>query len=64
MNKDTAKVVDFRLYRARQARARGQPFAHLRAAPAHPLFLLVPFPVLVPVPIIWFPYWTMMRSST
>ena len=64
MNKDTDKVVDFYLYRERQTRARGQPFAHPRAAPAHPPFLLVPFPILVPVPIIWFPYWTFMWSST
>jgi hypothetical protein len=62
MNKDADKVVDFCRYREWQTRA--QPFAHPRAAPAHPLFLLVPFPVLVPVPIIWFPYWTVMRSST
>jgi len=61
MNKDTDKVVDFCRYRERQTGA--QSFAHPRAAPAHPV-ILVPFPVLVPVPIIWFPYWTVMRSST
>jgi hypothetical protein len=63
MDKDADKVVDLIRYRERQMRARGQPFEHPRAAPAYPLFILVPFPVLVPVPIIWFPYWTMMRSS-
>ena len=61
MNRDTDKVVDLCRYRERQTRAREQPFAHPRAAPAHPLFLLVSFPVLVPVPIIWLPYWTMLR---
>ena len=64
MNKDSDKVVDFCLYRERQTRARGKTFAHPRAALAHPSFLLVPIPVLVPVPIIWFPYWTKMWSST
>ena len=60
MNKDTDKVVDFCRYRERQMRARGQPFAQ---QPAHPLYLPVPFPIFVPVPILWLPYWTMMRSQ-
>jgi hypothetical protein len=57
MSSDNDKIVDFRLYRERHKRVPRQSFTHSRAAPGHPLFVPVPFPFLVPVPIVWFPYW-------
>jgi hypothetical protein len=57
MSSDTDKIVDFRLYRERHKRVPRRSFAHSSAAPTPPLFFPVPFPFLVPVPILWFPYW-------
>jgi hypothetical protein len=57
MSSDNDKIVDFRLSRERHKRVPRQSFTHSRAAPGHLLFVPVPFPFLVPVPIVWFPYW-------
>jgi len=59
MNNDAEKIVDLRRYRERHARTPMQRPARLRAAPVRPEFIVIP----VPIPVIWFPWWTMVLTT-
>jgi hypothetical protein len=51
-------VVDLRRYREQPAQAPLRSSMQSKTAPERLVFVALPIPFLVPIPVMWFPWWT------
>jgi hypothetical protein len=58
MKNDTENVVDLRAYRRRPTRAPLRSSTQSNISPQRPIFVALPIPFLmpIPIPVMWFPW--------